>query len=87
MRRDGSAIRQEVSLSLRSDGGLVWVARDIGERHRSAFALILLGDDYLLGSLRLSIQRALFSRISAACGMACANSAASGEKCRRPRVR
>jgi len=39
----------------------------LGGRQRSAFALILLGDDYLLGSLRLSIQRALFSRISAAC--------------------
>lgn len=38
----------------------------LGGRHRSAFALILLGDDYLLGSLRLSVQRALFSRISAA---------------------
>ena len=38
----------------------------LGGRARSAFALILLGDDYLLGSLRLSIQRALFSRISAA---------------------
>ena len=37
----------------------------LGGRHRSAFALILLGDDYLLGSLRLSVQRALFSRISA----------------------
>ena len=37
----------------------------IGGRHRSAFALILLGDDYLLGRLRLSVQRALFSRISA----------------------
>jgi type II secretory pathway predicted ATPase ExeA len=39
----------------------------LGGRARSAFALILAGDDYLLGSLRLSIQRALFSRISAAC--------------------
>lgn len=38
----------------------------LGGRHRSAFALIMLGDDYLLGSLRLSVQRALFSRISAA---------------------
>ena len=38
----------------------------LGGRQRSAFALILLGDDYLLGSLRLSVQRALFSRISAA---------------------
>lgn len=37
----------------------------LGGRQRSAFALILLGDDYLLGSLRLSVQRALFSRISA----------------------
>ena len=37
----------------------------LGGRHRSAFALILLGDDYLLGSLRLSVQRALLSRISA----------------------
>jgi len=37
----------------------------LGGRHRSAFALIMLGDDYLLGSLRLSVQRALFSRISA----------------------
>lgn len=32
---------------------------------RSAFALILVGDEYLLGSLRLSVQRALFTRISA----------------------
>ena len=38
----------------------------LGGRQRSAFALILLGDDYLLGSLRLSVHRALFSRISAA---------------------
>ena len=38
----------------------------LGGRARSAFALILLGDEYLLGSLRLSVQRALFSRISAA---------------------
>lgn len=38
----------------------------LGGRARSAFALVLLGDEYLLGSLRLSVQRALFSRISAA---------------------
>ena len=38
----------------------------LGGRPRSAFALILLGDEYLLGGLRLSVQRALFSRISAA---------------------
>lgn len=38
----------------------------LGGRQRSAFALVLLGDDYLLGSLRLSVQRALFSRIGAA---------------------
>jgi len=37
----------------------------LGARQRAAFGLILLGDDYLLDSLRLSIQRALFSRISA----------------------
>lgn len=37
----------------------------LGGRQRSAFALVLLGDEYLLGSLRLSVQRALFSRISA----------------------
>jgi len=42
----------------------------LGGRQRSAFCLILLGDDYLLGSLRLSVQRALFSRISAALSMA-----------------
>lgn len=42
----------------------------LGGRHRSAFALIMLGDDYLLGSLRLSVQRALFSRISAATSLA-----------------
>lgn len=41
----------------------------LGGRQRSAFCLILLGDDYLLGSLRLSVQRALFSRISAALNM------------------
>lgn len=38
----------------------------LGGRQHSAFALVLLGDEYLLGSLRLSVQRALFSRISAA---------------------
>lgn len=38
----------------------------LGGTQRAAFALVLLGDDFLLGSLRLSIQRALFSRISAA---------------------
>lgn len=37
----------------------------LGGRARSAFALVLLGDEYLLGSLRLSVQRALYSRISA----------------------
>lgn len=37
----------------------------IGGRPRSAFALVLAGDEYLLGSLRLSVQRALFTRISA----------------------
>lgn len=42
----------------------------LGGRQRSAFALVLLGDEYLLGSLRLSVQRALFSRISAAATMA-----------------
>jgi len=42
----------------------------LGGRQRSAFALVLLGDDYLLGSLRLSVQRALFSRISAAASLA-----------------
>jgi general secretion pathway protein A len=36
-----------------------------GGRGRSAMAMILLGDDYLLESLRLSVQRALFTRISA----------------------
>lgn len=42
----------------------------LGGRARSAFALILLGDEYLLGSLRLSVQRALFSRVSAAIELA-----------------
>lgn len=42
----------------------------IGGRLRSAFALILAGDDYLLGSLRLSVQRALFTRISATATLA-----------------
>jgi type II secretory pathway predicted ATPase ExeA len=37
----------------------------VGGRGRSAMAMILLGDDYLLESLRLSVQRALFTRISA----------------------
>lgn len=41
----------------------------LGGRSRSAFCLILLGDDYLPGSLRLSVQRALYSRISAALSM------------------
>lgn len=38
----------------------------LGGGARSAFAMLLLGDEYLLGSLRLSVQRALFTRISAA---------------------
>jgi len=42
----------------------------LGGRQHSAFALVLLGDEYLLGSLRLSVQRALFSRISAAAALA-----------------
>jgi PAS domain S-box-containing protein len=48
VRRDGSAIRQEVSLSLRSDGGLVWVARDIGERHRSEREMARLREQLLV---------------------------------------
>jgi type II secretory pathway predicted ATPase ExeA len=36
----------------------------LGGRQRAAFGLVLLGDEYLLGSLRLSVQRALFSRIA-----------------------
>jgi general secretion pathway protein A len=42
----------------------------LGGRNRSAFSLVLLGDEYLMGSLRLSVQRALFSRISAAVSLA-----------------
>lgn len=42
----------------------------LGGRLRSAFALVLAGDEYLLGSLRLSVQRALFTRISAAAALA-----------------
>lgn len=42
----------------------------LGGRQRSAFGLILLGDEYLLASLRLSVQRALFSRVSAAACLA-----------------
>lgn len=42
----------------------------LGGRPRSAFALILAGDEYLLGSLRLSVQRALFTRISATAALA-----------------
>ena len=43
---------EEVRLLLGLGGGL-----------RVAFSLVLLGDEYLLGSLRLSVQRALLSRI------------------------
>jgi len=42
----------------------------IGGAQRSAFALVLAGDEYLLGSLRLSVQRALFTRISATAALA-----------------
>jgi type II secretory pathway predicted ATPase ExeA len=35
-----------------------------GGCQRSAFALVLADDEYLPGSLRLSVQRALYSRIS-----------------------
>jgi PAS domain S-box-containing protein len=48
VRRDGSAIRQEVSLSLRSDGGLVCVARDVGERHRSDREMARLREQLLV---------------------------------------
>lgn len=41
----------------------------LGGRTRSAFSLLLLGDEYLLGSLSLSVQRALFTRISAAANL------------------
>lgn len=37
----------------------------LGGRQRSALSLVLLADPYLLASLRLSVNRALFSRISA----------------------
>lgn len=37
----------------------------LGANHRSPLALILIGDEYLLGSLRLSSQKALYSRIGA----------------------
>lgn len=36
----------------------------VGGRHRSSLALMLLGDEHLLGMLRLSAQRALLSRVS-----------------------
>jgi len=42
----------------------------LGGRARSAFCLILLGDDYLLDSLKLSVQRALLSRIGTAATLA-----------------
>lgn len=41
----------------------------VGGGRRSAFGLVLLGDTYLLESLRLSVQRALFSRISASASL------------------
>lgn len=48
VRHDGSAIRQEVSLSLRSDGGLVCVTRDVGERHRSDREMARLREQLLV---------------------------------------
>ncbi|OYX37385.1 MULTISPECIES: PAS domain S-box protein [unclassified Sphingomonas] len=48
VRRDGSAIRQEISLSLRSDGGLVCVTRDVGERHRSDREMARLREQLLV---------------------------------------
>jgi PAS domain S-box-containing protein len=48
VRRDGSAVRQEVSLSQRSDGGLVCVTRDIGERHRSDREMARLREQLLV---------------------------------------
>ena len=42
----------------------------IGARHRNAFTLVLMGDEYLINSLSLSVQRALFTRISAAATLA-----------------
>jgi type II secretory pathway predicted ATPase ExeA len=38
----------------------------MGNSQRSAFSLVLSGEDYLLGSLQMSAQQALFSRISLA---------------------
>lgn len=48
VRRDGSAIRQEISLSLRSDSGLVCVTRDVGERHRSDREMARLREQLLV---------------------------------------
>lgn len=48
VRRDGSAIRQEISLSLRSDGGLVCVSRDVGERHHSDREMARLREQLLV---------------------------------------
>lgn len=48
LRRDGSSVRQEVSLSLRSDGGLVCVTRDVGERQRSEREMARLREQLLV---------------------------------------
>jgi PAS domain S-box-containing protein len=48
VRRDGSAIWQEISLSLRANGGLVCVTRDVGERHRSDREMARLREQLLV---------------------------------------
>jgi PAS domain S-box-containing protein len=62
-RRDGSAIRQEVSLSLRANGGIVCVTRDIGERRQAERELARLREQ-LLVSQRQEIVGQLASGIA-----------------------
>jgi PAS domain S-box-containing protein len=63
LRRDGSAIRQEVSLSLRSNGGIVWVTRDIGARLKTEREMARLREQ-LLASQRQEIVGQIASGIA-----------------------
>jgi PAS domain S-box-containing protein len=90
LRRDGSAIRQEVSLSLRSDGGLVCVTRDVGERHaveremaRLREQLLVSQRQEIVGQIASGIAHDFNNLIAAIAGSAALITANPGKDVRR----
>ena len=90
LKHDRSAIRQEVSLSLRSDGGLVFVSRDVGERHAAEREMARLREQLLVsqrqeivGQLASGIAHDFNNLIAAIAGSAALLAAHPGSGVRR----